>query len=85
MTGSSQAYVGTAKRTFAQAVIHLLETSYRLLGSDRVLELIAEDVKALAEQFFPAQERLRSGWMVFTGVKASGQKAHPGQSAATNW
>jgi len=84
MTGSSQAYVGTAKRTFAQAVIHLLEDGYRVLGSHRVLELLAEDVKALAEQFFPAQERLRSGWMVFTGVKASGHKAHPGQSAANH-
>jgi hypothetical protein len=84
MTGSSQAYVGTAKRTFVQAFIHLLETSYRLLGSRRVLELLAEDVKTLAEQFFPAQERLRSGWMVFTGVKATGHKAHPGQSAANH-
>jgi hypothetical protein len=84
MTGSNQAYVGTAKRTFTQAVIHLLETSYRLLGSRRVLELIAQDVKTLAEQFFPAQERLSSGWMVFTGVKATGQKARPGQSAANH-
>jgi hypothetical protein len=84
MTGSHQAYVGTAKRTFVQAVIHLLETSYRLLGSGRVLELIAQDIKTLVEQFFPAQERLSSGWMVFTGVKATGQKAHPGQSAANH-
>ena len=84
MTGSSQAYVGTAKRTFGQAVVHLLENSYRVLGSRRVLELLTEDVKALAEQFFPPQERLRSGWLVFTGVKATGRKAHPGQSAANH-
>ena len=41
---SGQAYVGTAKRTFSHAVVHLLEASYRLLGSRRVLELIAQDV-----------------------------------------
>ena len=82
MKASSQAYVGTAKRTFSQAVVHLLESSYRLLGSRGVLELIAKDVKVLAEQFFPAQERLRPGWMVFTGVKAAGPKAYPGQSGA---
>ena len=58
-----QAYVGTAQRTFGQAVVHLLETSYRLLGSGRVLELIAHDVKDLAEQFYPLPERLQSGWM----------------------
>ena len=82
MNSSSQAFVGTMNRTFSQAIVHLLETSYRLLGSRSVLELIARDVKALAEQFFPPQERLRPGWMVFTGVKATGQKAHPGQSGA---
>lgn len=82
MNSSSQAFVGTMNRSFSQAIVHLLETSYRLLGSRSVLELIARDVKALAEQFFPPQERLRPGWMVFTGVKATGQKAHPGQSGA---
>jgi hypothetical protein len=58
---SSQAYIGTAKRTFSQAVVHLLEGSYRLLGSRRVLQLIAEDVKALVDQFFPTPDRLRPG------------------------
>ena len=52
---SRQAYVGTAQRTFSKAVVHLLETSYRLLGSGRVLELIAQDVKALAPK--PTQAR----------------------------
>ena len=78
----SEAYVGTAQRTFSRAIVHLLETSYGLLGSRRVLDLIAQDIKALTEQFYPAPERLQSGWMVFTGVKTSGQKAHPGQSGA---
>ena len=78
---SNQAYVGTAKRTFKQAVVHLLETDYGLMGSRRVLELLADDVQGLAEQFYPAPERLSSGWLVFTGTKASGSKPHPGQSA----
>jgi hypothetical protein len=78
---SAQAYVGTAKRTFGRAVVHLLETNYRLLGSRRVLELIASDIEALVEQFYPVPKRLRSGWMVFTGVKATGPKAPPGRSA----
>lgn len=79
---SRQAYAGTAQRTFAQAIVRLLETSYALLGSRRVLALIAHDVKELAEQFYPPPERLHSGWMVFTGVRASGHKARPGQSGA---
>jgi len=79
---SNQAYVGTAQRTFAQAVVHLLESAYHLLGSRRVLELLAQDIQGLVEQFYPLPERLQSGWMVFTGVKANGHKAYPGQSAA---
>jgi hypothetical protein len=78
---SSQAYVGTAKRTFAQAVRHLLENDYHVLGSGRVLDLLAADLERLVDQFHPAPERLSSGWMVFTGTKAAGNKAHPGQGA----
>ena len=79
---SGQAYVGTTKRTFQQAVVHLLESGYRLVGSRRVLELLASDLQQLVDTFYPAPERLSSGWMVFTGTKASGHKASPGQSAA---
>jgi hypothetical protein len=82
MNSSSQAFVGTAKRTFGQAIVYLLETCYSILGSRGVLELIARDVTDLAQQFFPEQQHLRPGWMVFTGVKATGHKAYPGQSGA---
>lgn len=79
---SSQAYVGTAKRTFQQALCQLLERDYGLLGSRRVLELLAEDLQALVERFYPPQERVGCGWMVFTGTRASGGKARPGQAAS---
>lgn len=79
---SNQAYVGMTKRTFEQALIQLLENDYALVGSRRVLELLAQDVQQLAEQFHPTPQRLRSGWMVLTGTKADGHKPHPGQSAA---
>lgn len=76
---SSQAYHGSAKRTFEEAIEHLLETDYRVVGSGRVLQLLAKDIKALAETFYPPATRLRPGWMVFTGIKATGGKAYPGQ------
>ncbi len=67
--------------TFTPALIHLLESQYGLLGSRRVLELLAADIQHLVEQFYPPAERLSSTWMVFTGTRASGGKAHPGQRA----
>ena len=79
---SNQAYVGMTKRNFEQALIHLLENDYGLLGSRRVIQMLAEDVQRLVDEFYPAPQRLSSGWMVLTGTKATGHKAHPGQSAA---
>ncbi len=79
---SNQAYVGMTKRNFEQALIHLLENGYGLLGSRRVIQMLSEDVQRLVEQFYPAPQRLSSGWMILTGTKATGHKAHPGQSAA---
>lgn len=79
---SGQPYVSTAQHNFRTAVLHLLETEYRLLGSRRVLELLAQDLEALAERFYPQAGRVPSGWMVFPGTRASGKKARPGQRAA---
>jgi hypothetical protein len=79
---SNQAYVGMTKRTFEQALVHLLENDYALVGSRRVLAMLAQDVQQLVDQFYPAPQRLSSGWMVLTGTKAEGAKAYPGQSAA---
>jgi len=75
-----QPYAGTSQRTFRQAVVHLLETQYGILGSERVLSLLAQDVQALAEEFYPLPDHVSPGWMVFTGTRASGKKAYPGQS-----
>ncbi len=81
---SSQAYQGSAKRTFAQAVVHLLENDYSLVANGRIAQLLAEDVHALAETFYPPAERLSPGWMVFTGIKAEGGKAYPGQPTSAH-
>lgn len=79
---SGQAFIGTLKRTFREALINLLENGYGLIGSERVLRLLADDVQLLVDEFHPPAERLRSGWMVFTGTKATGSRAHPGQAAS---
>jgi hypothetical protein len=79
---SGEAYIGTTKRTFRHALIRLLETDYGLLGSRRVLEMLAEDVERLVNEFHPPPDRLSSGWMVFTGTKAIGNRIRPGQTAS---
>jgi hypothetical protein len=76
---SSQSYVGTAKRGFKQAIVHLLETEYALVGSGRIAQMLAEDIEELVSQFYPSPQHISSGWMVFIGTKATGGKAYPGQ------
>jgi len=76
---SSKEYQGSSKRTFIQAIVHLLETDYGLVANGRIAHLLAEDIQALAETFFPPADHLRPGWLVFTGIKAQGGKAYPGQ------
>lgn len=77
----NRSYIGVEQRSFKSAIVQLLETDYGLVGSRRVLEMLAEDVTQLADKFHPAQSCVQSGWLVFTGTKATGQKAHPGKSA----
>jgi hypothetical protein len=74
-------YAGLQQRTFRQALIQLLQTDYGILGSGRVLQLLAEDVQALVTQFYPAPDHLQPGWMLFTGVKAETPKLPPDQAA----
>ena len=81
MNNSYSSYIGSGQRTFQQAVVRLLETEYGFLNSRRVIRMLAEDVECLADEFHPAAARVSSGWMVFTGTKAVGGKAHPGKSA----
>lgn len=79
---SSQAYVGSSKRTFVQALTHEMETNYGFLNSGRMLALLAGDIQQLVEEFYPSREYLSSGWMVFAGTKADGPKPFPGQDAS---
>lgn len=79
---SSQAYVGSSKRTFQQALVHELESNYGFLNSKRMLTFLAEDIQRLVEEFYPRPDYLSSGWVVFTGTKASGSKAFPGQEVS---
>jgi uncharacterized protein DUF1670 len=78
---SQPMYVGTQQRTFQAAFIHAMETNYGFLKSRRMLTLLAEDIQRLIDEFYPTPQHLRPGWMLFTGTKADGHKARPGQHA----
>jgi len=72
-------YRSITKRTFQSAIIHLLETDYKLVGSHRIIQMIAEDVDRLRQEFFPPAESIGRGYLVWTATRDEGQKARPGQ------
>ncbi len=73
-----QPYQGCAQRTFKNALINMLEKSYGILGSRRVLALMVEDVEKLIENFYPPEKHLRNGWIVYTATRATNIKVRPG-------
>jgi len=77
-------FQGCAGRTFRQALVGLLEREYGLVGSRRVLEMLADDVEGLIAQHYPVPERIGSGWMVLTATRgtAAQEKGWPGRTAA---
>lgn len=72
-------YQSITKRTFQSAIIHLLETEYKLVGSHRIIQMIAEDVDRLRQEFFPQAENIGRGYLVWTATQDEGQKARPGK------
>jgi hypothetical protein len=77
----NSSYTGTRHRCFQQAARHLLETEYGFINSRRVIDMLTADMEALAHEFRPDATSVSPGWLVFTGTKACGGKAHPGKSA----
>jgi hypothetical protein len=74
-------YESMTKRTFRQALIYRLETEYKILGSHRVLEMMATDIQALVDEYYPAAERMHTGDLVWTTTARTETK--PGKGKTT--
>ena len=72
-------YGSIAKRNFESAMLHVLETDYGLIGGRRILRLLVEDTLALMDEFYPPQERVGSGDLLWTCTADEGKKAEPGK------
>jgi len=67
------------KRDFRSALINLLEDQYRILGSRKVIEMIAEDIEDLHNEFYPHSGRVGYGEIVFRTTKDVGQRQSYGK------
>lgn len=67
-------YESVQKRGFRSALIRLLETEYKLIGSHRVLSTLADDIEQLQREYFPPQRRIKAGVIAWVTTKKTVKK-----------
>lgn len=63
-------YESLPKRNLRNAIIRLLENNYKLLGSRRVLGMLANDIVDLHREFYPDLEKQEPGTIVWRTTDA---------------
>lgn len=67
------------KRTFRSALIELLESEYKLIGSHKVIELIADDICQLRDEFYPKAKEESYGNLTWVTTSSENTKPKLGQ------
>jgi hypothetical protein len=71
-------YKTVGRRDFRAAIEYLLETEFKLVGSHRVIRLIAESIVELHREFYPEHRQMEPGTILWTTTKA-------GEQAKVSW
>lgn len=72
-------YESINKRNFRSALINLLESEYKILGSRKILSMLAEDIEQLHSEFYPSRNEVGIGEIVFRTTKDDGQRPNYGK------
>jgi len=72
-------YESINKRNFRSGIINLLENEYKILGSRKIIEMLADDLEDLHKEYYPGQDQLGFGEIVFTTTKDDGQRQSYGK------
>ncbi len=67
-------YESLPKRNFRNGIIRLLEQQYKLIGSHKVIEMIADDIVELHREFYPELEQQSFGCIVWRTTGAGCKK-----------
>lgn len=72
-------YKGIEARTFKTSIIHLLEQEYKILGSHKVIRMIADDIDQLHREFYPESSSRNPGEIQWVTTSVENDKPHLGQ------
>ncbi len=67
------------KRNFRNSLIKLLEDEYKILGSRKILEILADDIENLHNEFYPDKQGVGFGEIVFRTTADDGQRQSYGK------
>jgi hypothetical protein len=74
-------YESIPKRNFRNSIIRILEENYKLVGSHKVIQMIAEDIVNLHKEFYPDLENQSFGHIIWRTTKSGCNKPSYGKRA----
>ncbi len=78
-TDSNNRFASIPKRNFRNSVIHLMEHNYKLVGSHKVLQMIADDIVELHKEYYPDTCTVGCGSIVWQTTAATEKKPSYGK------
>ena len=79
MNPTRDRYESIKKRNFHQAVVKLLEDEYKILGSRKVLDMLADDIENLHREHYRSGNQVGFGEIILTTTKDDGQRQSYGK------
>jgi hypothetical protein len=67
-------FASIPKRSYRNAIIRLLEEQFKIIGSHKVLQLIADELVALHKEFYPEIEKKSFGHILWRTTSANCKK-----------
>lgn len=74
-------FASIPKRNFRNSLIKLLEDEYKLLGSRKILEMLADDIEDLHREFHHGKNEVGIGEVLWRVTKDDGQRQSYGKKA----
>jgi hypothetical protein len=74
-------YESIPKRSYYNAIVKLLEEEYKIVGSKKVISMIAEDLVELHKEFYPDIEKRGFGQIVWQTTSSDEKKPGYGKKA----
>lgn len=72
-------FASLEKRGFRAALVRLLETEYKLIGSHRILQMLSDEIVQLFEEYHPKRDRIEAGTICWVTTKKSVRKPSYGK------